>query len=168
MGGHKLKHRTGTLLLILTISGVMSGLGAPADGEGGARAQHDGAPLKLASHGWKRRVGAKHAEESLLRRRHDIGNSPVEFAGWRPDWKVTCNGRVSAPGSHNGESLVRWAFGSENGFCSGGGSSTTSPLPSIAKESPVTRAQLCGRVAALWVEIRVNGTPFYRGFLPKM
>jgi hypothetical protein len=47
MGGHKLKHRTSTLLLILTVSGVTSGLGAPAGGEGDARAQHDGAPLKL-------------------------------------------------------------------------------------------------------------------------
>jgi hypothetical protein len=35
MGGRKSKHRTGTLLLILTISGVTSGLGAPASGEGG-------------------------------------------------------------------------------------------------------------------------------------
>jgi hypothetical protein len=38
MDGCKLKHRTGTLLLILTVSGVMSGLGAPAGGEGGVRA----------------------------------------------------------------------------------------------------------------------------------
>jgi hypothetical protein len=36
MGGCKLKHQTSTLLLILTVSGVMSGLGAPAGGEGGA------------------------------------------------------------------------------------------------------------------------------------
>jgi hypothetical protein len=36
MGGRKLKHQTGTLLLILTVSRVTSGLGAPADGEGGA------------------------------------------------------------------------------------------------------------------------------------
>jgi hypothetical protein len=48
IGSCKLKHRTGTLLLILTVSGVMSGLGAPAGGEGGARAQHGDAPLKLA------------------------------------------------------------------------------------------------------------------------
>jgi hypothetical protein len=160
MGGRKLKHRTGTLLLILTVSGVMSGLGAPADGEGGA-------PLKLAGDGGKRGVGAKLAEESLLHRRHDTGNSPVVFAGWRTDRKVTCNGKVSAPGSRNGESLVRSASGSGNGFYSGDGSSTTSPLPSIAKESPVAQAQLHARVAALWVEIRVNGTPFHRGFLPK-
>jgi hypothetical protein len=58
-------------------------------------------------------------------------------------------------------------LGSGNGFCSGGGSSTISLLPSIAKESLVTQSQLCARVAALRVEIRVNGTPFYRGFLPK-
>jgi hypothetical protein len=51
MGGHKLKHQTGTLLLILTVSGVMSGLGAPVGGEGSARAQHGDAPLKLASDG---------------------------------------------------------------------------------------------------------------------
>jgi hypothetical protein len=51
MGGRKLKHRIGTLLLILTVSGVTSGLGAPAGGEGGARAQHGGAPLKLAGDG---------------------------------------------------------------------------------------------------------------------
>jgi hypothetical protein len=51
MGGRKLKHRTGTLLLFLTVSGVMSGLGAPTSGEGGARAQHGGAPLKLADDG---------------------------------------------------------------------------------------------------------------------
>jgi hypothetical protein len=38
MGGDKLKYQTGTLLLILTVSRVMSVLGAPADGEGGARA----------------------------------------------------------------------------------------------------------------------------------
>jgi hypothetical protein len=36
MGGCKLKHRTDTLLLILTVSGVMSGLGALAGGEGSA------------------------------------------------------------------------------------------------------------------------------------
>jgi hypothetical protein len=48
MGGRKLKHRTGMLLLILTVTRVMSGLGASANGEGSARAQHDGAPLKLA------------------------------------------------------------------------------------------------------------------------
>jgi hypothetical protein len=51
MGGLKLKHQTGTLLLILTVSGVTSGLGAPVGDEGGARAQHDGAPLKLAGDG---------------------------------------------------------------------------------------------------------------------
>jgi hypothetical protein len=51
MGGRKLKHRTGTLLLILTISGVMSGLDAPPGGEGGAQAQHGGAPLKLTGDG---------------------------------------------------------------------------------------------------------------------
>jgi hypothetical protein len=51
MGGRKLKHRTGTLLLILTVSGVTSGLGALAGGEGGARAPHDGAQLKLAGDG---------------------------------------------------------------------------------------------------------------------
>jgi hypothetical protein len=51
MGDRKLKHRTGTLLLILIVNGVMSGLGAPAGGEGGTRAQHDGAPLKLAGDG---------------------------------------------------------------------------------------------------------------------
>jgi hypothetical protein len=38
MGGCKWKHQTGTLLLILTVIGVTSGLGAPASGEGGARA----------------------------------------------------------------------------------------------------------------------------------
>jgi hypothetical protein len=51
MGSHKLKHRTGTHLLILTISGVTSGLGAPAGGKGAARAQHGGAPLKLTDDG---------------------------------------------------------------------------------------------------------------------
>jgi hypothetical protein len=51
MVGHKLKHRTGTLLLILTVSGVTSGLGAPVGGEGGARVQHGGAPLKLTGDG---------------------------------------------------------------------------------------------------------------------
>jgi hypothetical protein len=51
MGGCKLKHRTGTLLLILSVSGVTSGLGASVGGEGGARAQHGGAPLKLAGDG---------------------------------------------------------------------------------------------------------------------
>jgi hypothetical protein len=51
MGGCKLKHRTSTLLLILTVSGVTSSLGAPTGGEGGARAQHGGAPLKLTGDG---------------------------------------------------------------------------------------------------------------------
>jgi hypothetical protein len=36
MGGCKLKHRTGMLLLILTVNGATSDLGAPAGGEGGA------------------------------------------------------------------------------------------------------------------------------------
>jgi hypothetical protein len=101
MGGCKLKHQTGMLLLILTVSGVMSGLGAPTGGEGGARAQHGSAPLKLAGD------GSKLAEESLLRGWHDSGNSPVVFAGRRADRKVTHDGRVSAPSSRNGESLVR-------------------------------------------------------------
>jgi hypothetical protein len=51
MGGHKLKRQTGALLLILTVSGVISSLGAPASSEGGARAQHGSAPLKLAGDG---------------------------------------------------------------------------------------------------------------------
>jgi hypothetical protein len=51
MGDGKLKHRTGTLLLILTVNRVTTGLGAPADGEGGVRAEHGGAPLKLAGDG---------------------------------------------------------------------------------------------------------------------
>jgi hypothetical protein len=51
MGGHELKHRTGMLLLILTVSRVVSGLGAPVGGKGSARAQHIGAPLKLAGDG---------------------------------------------------------------------------------------------------------------------
>jgi hypothetical protein len=51
MGGHKLKRQTGALLLILTVSGVTSSLGAPAGSEGGARAQHDSATLKLAGDG---------------------------------------------------------------------------------------------------------------------
>jgi hypothetical protein len=68
---------------------------------------------------------------------------------------------------YNSTSRVPSFSGSRNGFDSGGGSSTTSPLPSIAKELLVSQAQLRARVAALQVEIRVNGTPFYRGFLPK-
>jgi hypothetical protein len=110
----------------------MSGLGAPAGSEGGAWAQHGSAPLKLTGDGWKRGVGAKLAEESLLRGRHDTGNSLVVFAGRRADRKVTRDGRVSAPGSRNGESFLQWASGSGNGFGNGGGSSTTSLLPSIA------------------------------------
>jgi hypothetical protein len=51
MGGRKLKHRTGMVILILTVSGMMSGLGAPVGGEGDTRAQHGGAPLKLAGDG---------------------------------------------------------------------------------------------------------------------
>jgi hypothetical protein len=106
MGDRKLKLWTGTLLLILTVSGMTSGFGAPAGGEGGARAQHNGGPLKLVGDGWKRGVGAKLTEESLLWRRHDTGNSPVVFTGWWADRKVACDGRVSVPGSRHGESLV--------------------------------------------------------------
>jgi hypothetical protein len=112
MGGHELKHQIDTLLLILTVSGVTSGLGAPAGGKGGAWAQHGGAPLMLAGDGWKKDFMAKLIEESLLWRWHDRENSPVEFAGWWGGRRAAGNKRVSAPGSHDGKILVRWASGS--------------------------------------------------------
>jgi hypothetical protein len=44
----------------------------------------------------------------------------------------------------------------------GDGSSSTSLMPSIAMESPETRAQLCARVAALRVEITTDSATIYR------
>jgi hypothetical protein len=45
----------------------------------------------------------------------------------------------------------------------GGSSSSTSSMPSIAKESPETRAQLRARVAALRVEITTASATIYGG-----
>jgi hypothetical protein len=42
-------------------------------------------------------------------------------------------------------------------------SSSTSPMPSIVKESTETLAQLCARVVALQVEITTASTTIYRG-----
>jgi hypothetical protein len=51
---------------------------------------------------------------------------------------------------------VRWLQGvsdDQKALGGGGGFTSTFLMPSIAKESPKTRAQLCARVAILRVEI---------------
>jgi hypothetical protein len=48
-------------------------------------------------------------------------------------------------------------------MCGGGSSSSTSPMPSIPKESPETRAQLRARVVALRLEITTTSATIYRG-----